>query len=136
MIEAVDADLIAEALAWAAEAPAARGQTFNITNGDVFVWENVWPAIAQALGLEPAFDHPLCSFDRVDFEGHIRNQARRAKQTMSERPIARSAFVKNERPRRYLFQPGPLQVFRASLGMGDQEQRIIPKAYGFHLRML
>ena len=26
-------------------------QTFNITNGDVFVWENVWPAIAAALGL-------------------------------------------------------------------------------------
>ena len=55
VIEAVDADLIARALAWAAEAPAAADQTFNITNGDVFVWENVWPAIADALGLEPAF---------------------------------------------------------------------------------
>ena len=54
VIEAVDADLIARALAWAAEAPAAVDQTFNITNGDVFVWENVWPAIAGALGLEPA----------------------------------------------------------------------------------
>ena len=55
VIEAVDTDLIAKALAWAAEAPAARNETFNITNGDVFVWENVWPAIARALGLEPAF---------------------------------------------------------------------------------
>jgi nucleoside-diphosphate-sugar epimerase len=55
VIEAVDADLIADALAWAADAPAARNQTFNITNGDVMVWENVWPAIAAALGLEPAF---------------------------------------------------------------------------------
>ncbi|HUZ14480.1 MAG TPA: SDR family oxidoreductase [Caulobacteraceae bacterium] len=55
VIEAVDADLVARALAWAAQSQAARGETFNITNGDVFVWENVWPAIAAALGLEPAF---------------------------------------------------------------------------------
>ena len=59
IIEAVDADLIARALHWAAEAPAARDETFNITNGDVFVWENVWPAIARAVGLEPAFGRPL-----------------------------------------------------------------------------
>jgi len=59
VIEAVDADLIADALAWAAETPAAKNQTFNITNGDVMVWENVWPAIAAALGLEPAFGQPV-----------------------------------------------------------------------------
>ncbi len=54
VIEAVDADLIASALAWAADNPAAANQIFNITNGDVFVWETVWPTIAAALGLEPA----------------------------------------------------------------------------------
>lgn len=54
-IEAVDADLMAQALAWAAEAPGARDQIFNITNGDVFAWPNVWPAIAASVGLEPAF---------------------------------------------------------------------------------
>jgi nucleoside-diphosphate-sugar epimerase len=59
IIEAVDADLIALALAWAAESDAAGGETFNITNGDVFVWENVWPAIAAALSLEPAFGQPV-----------------------------------------------------------------------------
>jgi nucleoside-diphosphate-sugar epimerase len=59
IIEAVDSDLIARALAWAAEAPSARGETFNITNGDVMVWKNVWPAIAAAVGLEPAFGAPL-----------------------------------------------------------------------------
>ncbi len=59
VIEAVDADLIARALAWAAQAQAAADQTFNITNGDVFVWENVWPAIADALGLEPASGEPV-----------------------------------------------------------------------------
>lgn len=55
VLEAVDAGLIAKALAWAADAPSARGETFNITNGDVFVWENVWPAIAEAVGLEPTY---------------------------------------------------------------------------------
>ncbi len=55
IIEAVDADLLARALHWATDAPPAAGGTFNITNGDVFVWENVWPAIASAVGLVPAF---------------------------------------------------------------------------------
>ena len=59
IIEAVDADLVARALFWATQTPAAQGETFNITNGDVFVWENVWPAIADAVGLEPAFGKPL-----------------------------------------------------------------------------
>ena len=55
IIEAVDADLIARALAWSAQAPIARNETYNITNGDIFVWENVWPAIAETVGLEPAY---------------------------------------------------------------------------------
>ncbi|WP_201864415.1 SDR family oxidoreductase [Microvirga soli] len=59
VLEAVDARLMAKALAWAAEAPTARGETFNITNGDVFVWQNVWPAIARALGVEPGPDSPM-----------------------------------------------------------------------------
>ena len=59
LIEAVDTDLIAAALAWAAEAPAAKGETFNITNGDVMTWPNVWPAIAEAVGLKPAFGPPI-----------------------------------------------------------------------------
>lgn len=57
--EAVDADLIARALDWASEADAARDQTFNITNGDVFEWANVWPAIAAALGMGPSFGEPF-----------------------------------------------------------------------------
>lgn len=49
--ELVDTDLMAEALAWAAETPAAAGQTFNITNGDIFVLEHAWPALADSVGL-------------------------------------------------------------------------------------
>jgi nucleoside-diphosphate-sugar epimerase len=50
--EAVDARLLARAVAWAATAPEAREQTFNITNGDVFDWHEVWPVIADAFGMD------------------------------------------------------------------------------------
>ncbi len=49
--QAVDADLLARAIAWAGASDAARNETFNVTNGDVFVWENIWPAIAEAVGM-------------------------------------------------------------------------------------
>jgi len=42
------------AIAWSGEAEAARNQAFNVTNGDVFTWENIWPAIADALDMKPA----------------------------------------------------------------------------------
>ena len=49
--QAVDADLLARAIAWAGEAGNARNEIFNVTNADVFVWQNIWPAIAEALGM-------------------------------------------------------------------------------------
>src|SRR5437763_4201887 len=61
--QAIDADLLARAIAWAGEAARARNEIFNITNGDVFVWENVWPAIAASLGMRPGGHVPL-SLDR------------------------------------------------------------------------
>jgi nucleoside-diphosphate-sugar epimerase len=49
--QAVDAGLLARAIDWAGETRSARDETFNVTNGDVFVWENIWPAIAEAAGM-------------------------------------------------------------------------------------
>jgi nucleoside-diphosphate-sugar epimerase len=57
--EAVDAELLARALVWAADAPSARDETFNITNGDVFSWPDVWPTIADALGMEVGEPSPV-----------------------------------------------------------------------------
>ena len=57
--QAVDVDLLARAIAWAGEADAARNEAFNVTNGDVFTWENVWPAIADALEMKPGNAVPL-----------------------------------------------------------------------------
>jgi nucleoside-diphosphate-sugar epimerase len=57
--QAVDVDLLARAIAWSGEAEAARNEAFNVTNGDVFTWENVWPAISDALGMKPGTAVPL-----------------------------------------------------------------------------
>src|SRR4029453_716915 len=59
VFEAIDADLLAEALAWAATAPTAGDEIFNITNGDVFAWSEVWPVIADAVGLPGGPPEPL-----------------------------------------------------------------------------
>ena len=57
--QAVDVDLLARAIAWSGEAEAARNEAFNVTNGDVFTWENIWPAIADGLDMKPGKSVPL-----------------------------------------------------------------------------
>jgi nucleoside-diphosphate-sugar epimerase len=56
--EAVDARLVANACVWAAGSAKALGQHFNVTNGDVFEWRNLWPTIADTLGIEVGPDMP------------------------------------------------------------------------------
>ncbi len=56
--QAVDVDLLARAIGWSGEAERARNRTFNVANGDVYVWENIWPALADALGTETADPEP------------------------------------------------------------------------------
>ncbi|MBV8391950.1 MAG: NAD-dependent epimerase/dehydratase family protein [Alphaproteobacteria bacterium] len=62
--QAIDADLLASCIAWAGEAATAGNEIFNITNGDVFVWPNVWPAICEALGMVPGA-HVQLSLDKT-----------------------------------------------------------------------
>jgi nucleoside-diphosphate-sugar epimerase len=57
--QAVDTDLLARAIAWSGESTKARNEVFNVTNGDIFVWPNVWPAIADALGFAAGEHVPL-----------------------------------------------------------------------------
>ena len=51
-VEATDADLLARAIIFGFSSSKAIDQTFNVTNGDVFEWRHMWPAIGGALGLE------------------------------------------------------------------------------------
>jgi nucleoside-diphosphate-sugar epimerase len=57
--QAVDVDLLARAIAWCGESDAARNEAFNVTNGDVFTWENIWPAVADGLDMKPGKPVPL-----------------------------------------------------------------------------
>ena len=57
--QAVDTDLLARAIAWSGDSDKAANEIFNVTNGDVFVWPNVWPAIADALGMAPGAHVPF-----------------------------------------------------------------------------
>jgi len=59
IFQAVDADLLARACAWAAGTPACRNQIYNINNGEAIEWRTVWPAIADALGMEVGGDRPM-----------------------------------------------------------------------------
>lgn len=53
-----DSRLIARAFEWAASAAEARNETFNIANGDVVVWQNLWPAMARHFGMDLGGDEP------------------------------------------------------------------------------
>jgi nucleoside-diphosphate-sugar epimerase len=57
LYQVTSADILARATDWAGTTPAAREQIFNITNGDYFRWENLWPRIARAFEMEVA--HPV-----------------------------------------------------------------------------
>jgi nucleoside-diphosphate-sugar epimerase len=59
IMEATDSGVLARAIAWAGETAAARGQVYNVTNGDVFRWQEVWPAIAKACGMIPGEARPM-----------------------------------------------------------------------------
>jgi nucleoside-diphosphate-sugar epimerase len=62
--EATDARLLARAMKWAATDPRAGDEVFNITNGDVYQWEVIWPRIAALFDMELGQRHPI-SLTRV-----------------------------------------------------------------------
>lgn len=68
MTEMVDVSLLARALAWSGETPAARNQVFNVANGDVFRWTDLWPLIAAAMGMAVAETAPRSVRAYIDGE--------------------------------------------------------------------
>jgi nucleoside-diphosphate-sugar epimerase len=59
LIEMTDADLLARATVWAATEPRAANGAFNINNGDLFRWSEMWPKIAAYFELETAPPLPM-----------------------------------------------------------------------------
>jgi nucleoside-diphosphate-sugar epimerase len=62
--QVTDSELLAEAMLWCATAGAARDEVFNVTNGDFFRWEHLWPRFAEFFGvpLGPVQTIPLAQF--------------------------------------------------------------------------
>ena len=61
--EAVDVRLVGDACVWAAANTEAVNETFNLTNGEVFSWRDMWPAIADTLDLPVGPDEPTSIAD-------------------------------------------------------------------------
>lgn len=59
LLEMTDAGLLARATVWAATDPRCANQAFNINNGDLFRWNDLWPRLARFFELEVAPPLPL-----------------------------------------------------------------------------
>ena len=71
LTEVTDATLLAQAMAFMATAPACRNQAFNITNGDVYRWERMWPLVAEYFGLKVGAIRPLVLADWMKDKGPV-----------------------------------------------------------------
>ncbi|HYZ83519.1 MAG TPA: SDR family oxidoreductase [Bryobacteraceae bacterium] len=54
LYQVTSADILASATIWAGTHEPARNEIFNITNGDYFRWQHMWPRIAEMFGMEVA----------------------------------------------------------------------------------
>src|SRR6202035_1439866 len=59
LIEMTDAGLLAKATGWAPTDERCANQAFNINNGDLFGWREMWPKIARFFDLAVAPPLPL-----------------------------------------------------------------------------
>jgi nucleoside-diphosphate-sugar epimerase len=63
LLEMTDAGLLAAATVWAATEPRCANQAFNIANGDLFRWAEMWPRIAGLFDLDVAPPLPMSLAD-------------------------------------------------------------------------
>jgi nucleoside-diphosphate-sugar epimerase len=59
LLEMTDAGLLAKATVWAATDERCANQAFNINNGDLFRWNEMWPKIAEFFDLDLAPPLPM-----------------------------------------------------------------------------
>jgi len=59
LYQITSADILARATAWAGETKAAENEIFNITNGDYFRWQFMWPRIARMFEMDVAEPVPM-----------------------------------------------------------------------------
>ena len=57
LVNVTDAHLLAQGMEWVSTHEACNGEIFNITNGDVFRWSQLWPRFAEYFGV--AYAEPI-----------------------------------------------------------------------------
>ena len=86
----MDALKLKKIIEWAGSSPAAVNEHFNVTNGDVFEWRNLWPGMAEVLGVEVGPDDPQSMADLLGSKDEVW-QSIVAKHAL--RPIALSEIL-------------------------------------------
>ncbi|MWV51333.1 NAD-dependent epimerase/dehydratase family protein [Rathayibacter sp. VKM Ac-2803] len=71
LIEMTDADLLSKAITWAATTPESANQAYNITNGDLFRWSAMWPALARFFDLDTAPPLPMSLTEAMADKGPL-----------------------------------------------------------------
>ena len=59
LMEVTDANLLARAILWLLQTPAAANRAFNVTNGDVFRFARFWPRLAAAFAMPCGIVRPM-----------------------------------------------------------------------------
>jgi nucleoside-diphosphate-sugar epimerase len=59
LTELTDAKLLSRAMTFMATSPTCSNEAFNVTNGDVFRWERMWPLVAERFGMKTGCVRPL-----------------------------------------------------------------------------
>ena len=69
LYQVTDTEHLAKAVLWMATTERAANEPFNITNGDIFRWETMWPTFAEYFGMDLAepqrIDLPLMMADKA-----------------------------------------------------------------------
>jgi nucleoside-diphosphate-sugar epimerase len=71
LYQVTSADILATASDWAGSEPRAANEIFNITNGDYFRWEHMWPRIAKMFDMEVAYPVPTPLSDYMADKGPV-----------------------------------------------------------------
>jgi nucleoside-diphosphate-sugar epimerase len=87
LLEMTDAGLLARATVWAATDERCANQAFNINNGDLFRWSEMWPFIARYFELEVAPPLPM-SLDGVMADKEPLWRAMQARHGLAPHPYA------------------------------------------------
>ena len=59
LYQLTSADILSAATVWAGDSTSAQNEIFNITNGDTFRWQHMWPKIAKMLDMDFADPTPF-----------------------------------------------------------------------------